>query len=91
MNWALCGNVLLTKYYSDDQIDLNGMGGACSTHEGRGEAHTGFWWGNLGEREQLEDPSVEGRITLRWIFRKWNVEVWTGSSWLMIGTVGGLL
>jgi len=22
----------------------------------------------------------------RWIFRKWNVEVWTGTSWLRIGT-----
>jgi len=36
---------------------------------GRGEAHTGFWWGNLRER----DPGVNGRIILRWIFRKWNV------------------
>jgi hypothetical protein len=23
-----------------------------------------------------------------WIFRKWDVGVWTGSSWLRIGTVG---
>ena len=28
---------------------------------------------------------------LRWIFRKWDVEVWTRSSWLRIGTSGGLL
>jgi hypothetical protein len=32
-----------------------------------------------------------GRIILRWIFRKWDVEVWTGSSWLRIGTGGGHL
>jgi hypothetical protein len=32
-----------------------------------------------------------GRIILRWIFRKWDVGVWTGSSWLRIGTSGGLL
>jgi hypothetical protein len=33
------------------------------------------------------DPGIDGRI-LRWIFRKWNVGVWTGLSWLMIGTGG---
>jgi len=26
---------------------------------------------------------------LRWVFRKWDVGVWTGSSWLRIGTGGG--
>jgi len=31
--------------------------------------------------------SVNGRIILRWIFRKWDVGVWTGSSWLRKGTV----
>jgi hypothetical protein len=36
----------------------------------------------------LEDPGVGGRIILRWIFRKWDVEVWTGSSWLRVGTGG---
>jgi hypothetical protein len=30
----------------------------------------GFWWGNLRERDHLEDPSVDGRIIFRWIFRK---------------------
>ena len=35
----------------------------------------------------MEDPGVDGRIILRWIFRKWNVGVWTGSRWLRIGTV----
>jgi len=29
------------------------------------------------------------RIILRWIFRKWAVGVWTGSSWLRIRTGGG--
>jgi hypothetical protein len=31
-------------------------------------------------------PGVDGRIILRWIFRKWDVVVWSGSSWLRIGT-----
>ena len=32
---------------------------------------TGFWWGNLRERDHSGDPDVDGRIILRWIFRKW--------------------
>ena len=34
--------------------------------------YTGSWWGNLGERVHLEDPDVDGRIILRWIWRKWD-------------------
>jgi hypothetical protein len=34
---------------------------------------------------------LDGRIILRWIFRKWDVSVWTGSIWLRIGTGGGHL
>jgi hypothetical protein len=32
------------------------------------------------EKSQWGDPGVEGRIILRWIFRKWDVGVWTGLS-----------
>ena len=58
---------------------------------GRGEAYTGFWWGNLRDRGHLGDPGLDRRIILRWIFRMWNVVLWTRSSWLRIGTGGGLL
>ena len=54
------------------------MGGACSANGGRGEAYTGFWWGNLRERDHWGDPDGDGRIVLRGIFRKWDVVVWTG-------------
>jgi hypothetical protein len=50
-----------------------------------------FLWGNMRERDHLEDPGVDGKIILRWIFRKWDVGAWTGSSWLRIGRVGGHL
>jgi len=34
----------------------------------KGEMHTGFWWGNLGERSYLEDLDIDDRIILKWIF-----------------------
>jgi hypothetical protein len=36
-----------------------------------------------------EDPGVDARIILSWIFRKWDVGAWTGSIWLRIGTGDG--
>jgi len=42
-------------------------------------------------KNHLEDPGVDGRIILIWIFRKWDVGVWTGSIRLRIGTGGGHL
>jgi len=63
----------------------------CSTYGGRGETYTEFWWGNVRERDHLEDTGVDGRIILRRIFRKWDVGSWTGSSWLRIRTCGGHL
>jgi hypothetical protein len=47
--------------------------------------YTRFWWGNLREGDHF------GRFILRWSFRKWDVGVCTGSSWLRIGTGGGHL
>jgi len=47
--------------------------------------------GKPEERDKLGDPGVDGSIILRWIFRKWDVVVWTGSSWHWIGTGGGHL
>jgi len=38
----------------------------------REEVHTGFWWGNLRERDHLENPGVDRRKILRWTFRRWD-------------------
>jgi hypothetical protein len=40
---------------------------------GIGEVYKGFWLGNLRDTDNLEDPSVDGGIILRWLFRKWDV------------------
>jgi hypothetical protein len=47
--------------------------------------------GNLRERDRWEDPCIDGRMILRWIFRRWDVRAWTGLSWLRIETGGGHL
>jgi hypothetical protein len=50
---------------------------------GRRKACTGFWWENLRERDHWGHPGVDGRIILRWIFRKWDVGYgldWAGSG-----------
>jgi hypothetical protein len=49
-----------------------------------------YWWVNLRERDRLGGKGVDGRIILRYIFRKWDVGMWTGSSGLVIGIGGGI-
>jgi hypothetical protein len=53
--------------------------------------YTGFWWGNLRGREHLEDPDIDGRIILKMYLQKLGCGAWTGSIWLRIGTVAGLV
>jgi hypothetical protein len=58
---------------------------------GRGEVCAGYWWGSFRERDHWGDLDVDGRIILRWIFRKRKGVVGTGWCGLRIGTVNGLL
>ena len=67
------------------------MEGACSAYRGeRRGVHRGLV-GKPEGKSYLGDPGIDGRIILRWIFRKWDVGVWTGSCWLRIGKGGGHL
>jgi hypothetical protein len=40
---------------------------------GRGKVYEGFWWGSQRERDHWRDQGVDGRIIIRWSFRKWDV------------------
>jgi hypothetical protein len=52
------------------KIEKSEIGWTCGVcGEGRGMHRV--WWGNLRERDHWGDPDVDGRIILRWIFRKW--------------------
>jgi hypothetical protein len=71
--------MVFTKYYLGDQIKKNDMDGGCSTYGGEER-----------ERDHLEDPGLDGRRVLKWIFGKWDGGTRTGLIWLRIGR-GGLL
>jgi len=36
------------------------------------------WWGNQREGDHWGDLGVDGWIILGWIFRRWDVGIWTG-------------
>jgi hypothetical protein len=61
----------------------------------RNVIHMGEWRGIyrvlVGKPERKRPhgrPDIDGKIIFKWIFRKWVVGVWTGLSWLRIGTGG---
>ena len=67
---------------------------SCAGHVARMGERRGVCRILVGKPEgkrPLGNRGVDGGIIFRWIFRKWNARVWTGSSWLRIGTGGGHL
>ena len=91
--WRKLHNEELNDLYSTPNIvrviksrRMRWAGQVARTGEGR-DVYRVFV-GKPGGKIPLGDPGVDGRIILRWIFRKWDVGVWTGSSWLRIGTGG---
>jgi len=75
-------SLMITKYHSDDQIEKHQMGGACSTYGER----RGVYRVLVGkpDRDHLEDPGVDGRIILRWIFRRLD----GGMDWIDLAQEG---
>jgi hypothetical protein len=54
---------------------------------GEGRKVHKIWWENQKERAHLKDQGVDRRMNLREIC----LGVWSGFTWLRIGTVGRLL
>ena len=78
--------ILPTKYYSRDQIKNKCDGRDMWRVSETGEVRTGLWWGDLTEKYHLENLSVDGRIVLKWILKKWGGGGVDWMIWLRTGT-----
>jgi hypothetical protein len=65
-------SLTLTKHYSVEQIKKHEIVGARSTYGG--EVHAESCWGDLRDGDDMEEPGVDGRIILKWFFKKWDGE-----------------
>jgi hypothetical protein len=74
------------------------MGGSCSAYGEEERVYRVLVGNPEGKRprhrwddDDDDDNNNNNNNVLRWIFSKWDVEVWNGSSWLRIRTGGGHL
>ena len=35
-----------------------------------GKVHTGFWWEDMGETDHFENLGTDGKIIIKWFFKK---------------------
>jgi len=80
----------LTKYCSNNKIEKNEMGGACSSMGDR----KGVYMVLVGEPEgkrPLERPRRRWEDNIEMGLQKVGCGTWTSSSWLRKGTGGGFL
>jgi hypothetical protein len=95
VEWRILRKEELNVLYSSPTIvrviksrRMRWMGHIVRMGESRGVYKVLVW--KPEGRRPLGRPGCNGRIILRWIFRKWDVRAWTGSMWLGIETSGGL-
>ena len=73
-----------------DQSEKNEMFGAYRAYGEEERCIQGLVW-KSERRDRLEDPGVDGRRILRWIFKKVEMMTWTGSVCLRRSIDGGHL
>jgi hypothetical protein len=67
------------------------MGRTCSTYVRKERCIHDFGGGNPRKGDHLEDPGVDRKVILKWMFEKWVGGARTGSIRLRTGTCGVLL
>ena len=66
VEWSL---MIFTPHQISDSIKSIRWAGHVA-YMGKKGKHTGFWWGNLKERDQFEELGIALRIILEWILKK---------------------
>jgi hypothetical protein len=78
-------SIFLTKYYSGNQIELNGMCGACSAYGGADLV------GKPDGKKPHGKPGHRWEDNIKMDHQEVGLVTWTGLIWLKIRTGGGLL